>query len=120
MKGGEFLLVEQPEDTVFTIHDFSEDDRMIANIVEDFIDKEVMPRMNQIEEQNWDVTLSLFKRAGEIGILSVDIPQNYGGLDKKFTTSLLVTEKLGKSGSFAVTIAAHTGIGTLPLSLIHI
>lgn len=115
MKGGEFIIAEQKPEDVFITSEFSEEDIAIAQIAEDFVNKEVLPNMNYIENHNWDVILKLFKKAGEIGLLGTDIPEKYGGLNRDIKSSFLIVEKLGAAGSFSVTIGAHTGIGTLPI-----
>jgi alkylation response protein AidB-like acyl-CoA dehydrogenase len=115
LKGGSFLVQDLLPEQVFTPEDFTDDHKMIAQTTADFVQKEVMPRISEIEAQNWDVTLSLMKKAGEIGLLSVDIPETYGGLGLDKTSSMLVSENLGPTGSFAVTHGGHTGIGTLPI-----
>ncbi len=114
-RGGEFLIRESSPEEIFTPEDFTEQHLMIAQTTNDFVEKEVIPKLDEIEEQNWEVTLSLMRKAGEIGLLAVDIPEEYGGLGLDKTSSMLVAEGLGKASSFAVTHGAHTGIGTLPI-----
>jgi len=115
VKGGSFLIEDLEPQAIFTPEDFTEDHRMIGKTARDFIDREVMPKLSQIEEQQWDITLGLMKKAGELGLLSVDVPEKYGGLGLDKTSSMLVAEAFGKSGSFAVTYGDQTGIGTLPI-----
>jgi alkylation response protein AidB-like acyl-CoA dehydrogenase len=115
VKGGSFLLQETEASEIFTPEDFNEQHRMIAQTTSDFIDKEVLPRVREIDEQQEGLTVSLLRKAGEIGILSVDIPEEYGGLGLDKTCSMLVAEHVGRSGSWAVSHGAHTGIGTLPI-----
>jgi alkylation response protein AidB-like acyl-CoA dehydrogenase len=112
IKGGSFLIQENSPENIFTPEDFTKQHQTIAQTTNDFVEKEVLPK---IEEQNWDVTLSLMRKAGEIGLLAVDIPEEYGGLGLDKTSSMLVAEGLGKASSFTVTHGAHTGIGTLPI-----
>jgi len=114
-KGGSFLIQESSPENTFTPEDFTEQHKMISQTANEFVEKEVLPKIEEIEEQNWEVTLSLMRKAGEIGLLAVDIPEEYGGLGLDKTSSMLVAEEIGKASSFAVTHGAHTGIGTLPI-----
>lgn len=114
-KGGSFLIEDTGPENVFTPEDFSEQHRMIADTTRDFVDSEVMPNVEKLEELNYDLSVKLLRKAGEIGLLSVDIPEEYGGLGLDKTSSMLVAENLGKTGAFAVSHGAHTGIGTLPI-----
>ncbi len=114
-KGGSFLIQESSPESTFTPEDFTEQHKMISQTANEFVEKEVLPKIEEIEEQNWEVTLSLMRKAGEIGLLAVDIPEEYGGLGLDKTSSMLVAEEIGKASSFAVTHGAHTGIGTLPI-----
>ncbi len=114
-KGGSFLIEDTKPEDVFTPEDFTEQHKMIADTTRDFVDSEVMPNVDKIEELNYDLSVGLLRKAGEIGLLSVDIPEEYGGLGLDKTSSMLVAENLGKAGAFAVSHGAHTGIGTLPI-----
>ncbi len=114
-KGGSFLIEVTGADAVFTPEDFTEQHKMIADTTRDFVDKEVMPNVDKIEELNYDLSVGLLRKAGEIGLLSVDIPEEYGGLGLDKTSSMLVAENMGRAGAFAVSHGAHTGIGTLPI-----
>jgi Acyl-CoA dehydrogenases len=115
VKGGSFLLQETEPSEVFTPEDFNEQHRMIAQTTSDFVDKEILPRVHEIDEQQEGLSVSLLKKAGEVGILSVDIPEEYGGLGLDKTSSMLVAEHIGRTGAWAVSHGAHTGIGTLPI-----
>ncbi len=114
-KGGSFLIEETKPEEIFTPEDFTEQHRMIADTTREFVDKEVMPNVDKLEELNYDLSVGLLRKAGEIGLLSVDIPEEYGGLGLDKTSSMLVAENMGKAGAFAVSHGAHTGIGTLPI-----
>jgi alkylation response protein AidB-like acyl-CoA dehydrogenase len=115
MKGGGFLLEEiQPEET-FAPEDFSEEQRMIAQTVEDFMDQEVLPLIPRIEEKELQCTVDLLRKAGELGLCGVEVPEKYGGLGLDKTSAMLVVEKMTKYASFAVSFGGHTGIGTLPI-----
>jgi len=113
--GGSFLLEDLSPESLFTPEDFSDEHRMIAETAREFVTRDVMPSLHDIESQNWDVTLKLMRKAGELGLLSIDIPEKYGGLGLDKTSSMLVAEQLGPVGSFTATMMDHTGIGTLPV-----
>jgi alkylation response protein AidB-like acyl-CoA dehydrogenase len=114
-KGGGFLLESTQPDAVFTPADLNDDQRLIGQSAEEFVVKEVMPRVKELEAKKAGLLPELVKKAGELGLLSGGIPEQYGGagLDKVATTVL--TEKLSIYGGFAVTHGAHAGIGTLPI-----
>src|SRR5437016_10680840 len=99
----------------FTGADFTDDDRLYAKTAEDFVRNEVLPRLEEIESKAAGVMPALLKRAGELGLLMVDIPERYGGLGLRKATSMLVSEHGALCASFSVSWGAHTGIGTLPL-----
>src|SRR5438876_45648 len=99
----------------FTGADFTDDDRLYAKTAEDFGSNEVLPRLEEIESKEAGVMPALLKRAGELGLLMVDIPEKYGGLGLRKATSMLVSEHGALCASFSVSWGAHTGIGTLPL-----
>lgn len=114
-KGGSFLIEDTKPEEIFTPEDFNEQHNMIADTTKDFVEKEVMPNVEKLEELNYEISTGLLRKAGEIGLLSVDIPEEYGGLGLDKTSSMLVAENLGRAGAFAVSHGAHTGIGTLPI-----
>lgn len=114
-KGGEFLLREFAPEEIFTPEDFSETHKMIAKTTEDFVNGEVMPRVHEIDEMKHEINVALLRKAGELGLLSIDIPEEYGGLGLDKTSSMIVAEKIGPTGAWAVTHGAHAGIGTLPI-----
>ncbi len=115
LKGGEFLIVETPCEAVFTPEDFSDEQRAIAETTEQFVENEIFPHIEEIEEQNFDLVVAGMKKCGELGLLMIDAPEEYGGLELDKVTSMLVGEKIAPAGSFSVAFSAHTGIGTLPL-----
>ena len=116
VKGGEFLIKETDAQHVFIPEEFSEEQRMIAQTCEDFLNKEVFPRLDEIDSmKNPELMPSLMDKAGELGLLGTSIPESYGGFGMNFNTSMLVTEKIGAGHSFAVALSAHTGIATLPI-----
>jgi alkylation response protein AidB-like acyl-CoA dehydrogenase len=114
-KGGSFLLESPRPEDVFTPADLNDDQRLIGQSAEEFVIKEVMPHVKNLEAKKAGLLPELVKKAGELGLLSAGIPEQYGGagLDKVATTVL--TEKLSIYGGFAVTHGAHAGIGTLPI-----
>jgi alkylation response protein AidB-like acyl-CoA dehydrogenase len=99
----------------FTGADFTEDDRLYARTAEDFVRGEVLPRLEEIEAKQEGLMPALLRRAGELGLLMIDIPERYGGLGLRKTTSMLVSERGALCASFSVSWGAHTGIGTLPI-----
>ncbi len=115
MKGGEFLIKETSFEDVFIPELFNEEQKMMASTANDFLEAEVLPNVARIEAQEEGLTVSLLNKAGELGLLGTSIPEEFGGFGKDFTTNMLLTEAIGSSGSFAVSLAAHTGIGTLPI-----
>ncbi|UFS70023.1 acyl-CoA dehydrogenase family protein [Geomonas sp. RF6] len=114
-KGAEYLIAEAAKDEVFTPEDFTDEQRQIAQTTEEFVRNEAVPLREEIEHQNFEHVVHLMKRCGELGLLMIDAPEEYGGLELDKATSMLVAEKFAASGSFSVVYAAHTGIGTLPL-----
>ncbi|MDH5541753.1 MAG: acyl-CoA dehydrogenase family protein [Nitrospinota bacterium] len=115
IKGGEFLITDVSKDDVFTPEDFTDEHKQIAETTENFMLNELLPKMDEIEAKNFDVIKSAMKKCGDLGLLMIDTPEKFGGLQLDKVTSMLVAEKMSPAGSFSVTYAAHTGIGTLPL-----
>src|SRR4026208_2462663 len=115
LKGGEWLIKESSPFDVFIPEEFSEEQLMIRDMCDQFLDKEVYPILDRIDAQEAGLMKSLLVKAGEQGLLSTSFPEEYGGLGKDFVTSTIVNEYLGAGHSFSVAIAAHTGIGTLPI-----
>ena len=114
-KGGEWLVKASSPDEIFIPEDFDDEQRMIRDMCDQFLDKEIYPKLDQIDALEKGLMKSLVQKAGEQGLLSVSFPEEYGGLGKDFITSTIVNEYLGAGHSFSVAIAAHTGIGTLPI-----
>ncbi len=113
--GGSFLIEERTPGEVMTPEDFSEEQRQIARTASDFARNEVVPAAEAIEAKHFEVTRGLLKKAGDLGLLAVDIPEAYGGLAMDKTTSAIVADYLSQLGSFSVAFSAHVGIGTLPI-----
>ncbi|MEY3677946.1 MAG: hypothetical protein RI924_87 [Bacteroidota bacterium] len=115
IKGGEFIIKETEAADVFIPEEFDEEQLMIKKTCEDFLEAEVYPNLERIDKLEEGLMPSLLDKAGELGLLAVSIPEEYGGFGKNFNTSMLVADILGAGHSFAVAISAHTGIGTLPI-----
>lgn len=114
-KGGEFLIKETFAKDIFIPEEWTEEQKMIAQTCEDFLKSEVFPNLDRIDNHEEGLMESLMNKAGELGLLGVSVPEQYGGFGKDFNSSMLVTEKVGAGHSFAVALSAHTGIGTLPI-----
>lgn len=115
LKGGEWLIKESTAFDTFVPEDFNEEQQMVKDMCNSFLDSEVLPVIDRIDKMEQGLMPSLVQKAGEQGLLSTSLPEQYGGLGKDFITSTLVNEGLGGGYSFSVAIAAHTGIGTLPI-----
>lgn len=115
LAGGEWLIKESNPFDTFTPEDFNEEERMIMDMCHQFLKTEVLPVADRIEKQEEGLMASLLEKAGEQGLLSTAFPEAYGGLGKDFITATIVNEGLGAGHSFSVAIAAHTGIGSLPI-----
>ncbi len=115
IKGGEFVIKETAYADVFIPEEFDEEQVMIRQTCGDFLEAEVFPNLDRIDAQEEGLMQRLLDKAGELGLLSVSIPEEYGGFGKNFNTSMLVTDAVGAGHSFAVALSAHTGIGTLPI-----
>lgn len=116
IQGGEFLVRETPAQDIFIPEEFSEEQKMMAQACQDFIDTEINPNVERIDSMKHpELVPALFKKAGELGLLGIAVPEEYGGLGMSFNTSMLIADIIGASGSFSTTYGAHTGIGTLPI-----
>jgi alkylation response protein AidB-like acyl-CoA dehydrogenase len=115
LKGGEFLIRDTDPQSIFIPEQWDEEQLMIAQTCKDFLEKEINPNINRIDAQEEGLMVSLLEKAGELGLLSLSVPESYGGLGKDFVTTMLATEVTGAGFSFAVAMSAHTGIGTLPI-----
>ncbi|MFZ1259088.1 MAG: acyl-CoA dehydrogenase family protein, partial [Chitinophagaceae bacterium] len=114
-KGGEWLVKESSPFETFTPENFAEEQLMIRDMCNQFLEAEIYPILDRIDNLEPGLMKSLVAKAGEQGLLSVSFPEEFGGLGKDFITSTIVNEYLGAGHSFSVAIAAHTGIGTLPI-----
>ncbi len=115
LKGGEWLIKESTPAETFTAEGFTEEQLMIRDMCNQFLDAEVYPNLDRIDALEPGLMKSLVTKAGEQGLLATSFPEEYGGLGKDFVTSTIINEYLGAGHSFSVAIAAHTGIGTLPI-----
>jgi alkylation response protein AidB-like acyl-CoA dehydrogenase len=113
--GGSFLIEERTPEEVFTPEDFTEEHRMIAETARDFMDNEVRPATDRLEKHDWQLSRELIAKAAELGMVSVNIPEEYGGLGLDQTSGAIVGEYLGRSASFATTLGAQSGIGLTPI-----
>ncbi len=117
-RGGEFVVKETQCENIFTPEDFSEEQKMMRDAVKEFADKEIWSKKEEFEKKNFQLTLDVMKKAGELGFLGVGIPEEYGGLGMSFTSTMLVCDYIsGSSGSTSTAFGAHTGIGTMPILL---
>ena len=116
IQGGEFLVRETPAQDIFIPEEFSEEQKMMAQACQDFIDTEINTNVEKIDSMKHpELVPQLFKKAGDLGLLGIAVPEAYGGLGMSFNTSMLIADIIGASGSFSTTYGAHTGIGTLPI-----
>src|SRR6476659_6135114 len=115
ISGGAFLLEERQPNEVFTPEDVSEQHTLIAQTAEEFAVNEILPNIEKIEHKDFSVTRDLLKKAGELGLSSVEIPEAYGGLEMDKVTAAVIADHIAKYAGFATTWGGHTGIGTLPI-----
>ncbi|MGN5457136.1 MAG: acyl-CoA dehydrogenase family protein [Candidatus Kurthia intestinigallinarum] len=117
IKGGSFLTEDVDINRVFTPEDFTDEHKMIAKTTEDYVKNDVFPLIPNLENHEFEHSVNLLKKAGELGLLAVDVPEEYDGLGLDKITSALVTEKMAVVGGFSITHGAHVGIGSLPIVL---
>lgn len=117
-RGGQFLVTETKSEDVFTPEDFSEEQVMMRDSVKEFIDREIWPNKERFEKKDYAFTEESMRKAGELGFLGVAVPEEYGGLGMGFVSTMLVCDYIsGATGSFSTAFGAHTGIGTMPITL---
>ncbi|MCF8565275.1 acyl-CoA dehydrogenase family protein [Alicyclobacillus tolerans] len=114
-QGAAYLIEESSAESVFTPEDFTREHQMIIDTSRAFIEGEVLPHQEELEHQDWDLTVKLLHKAGELGLLAADVPEEYDGLGADKVTSALITEYMTRGGSFALSHGAHVGIGSLPI-----
>jgi alkylation response protein AidB-like acyl-CoA dehydrogenase len=115
IRGGEFLIRATAPEEVFIPESFSEEQRMMAEACQDFIDRQIRPNLETLEHPDSGLMPVMLEKAGEMGLLGVTVPEEFGGLGMSFNTSMLIADMLGPTGSFSTAFGAHTGIGTLPI-----
>ncbi len=115
IQGGEFIVRDVEPSEVFIPEEFDEEQKMIAQTCQDFLDAEVMPNLDDIDAQQEGLMRSLLDKAGELGLLGLSLPEKFGGFEQSFTTSMLANEMMGAGHSYAVAYSCHTGIGSLPI-----
>ncbi|THD67438.1 acyl-CoA dehydrogenase [Robertkochia marina] len=117
-RGGQFLVKETRAEDVFTPEDFTEEQKMMLESVREFVDREVWPHKEQFEKKDYALTEEIMRKAGELGLLGIAVPEEYDGLGMDFVTTMLVCDYIsGATGSLATAFGAHTGIGTMPITL---
>lgn len=117
VKGGAFLIEDIAPERVFTPEDFTDEQKMIAQTTADYVEKEVTPVVENLENHEFDHSVRLLKKAGELGLLGADVPEEYDGLGLDKISSALISEKMSVAGGFSITHGAHVGIGSLPIVL---
>ncbi|MCJ7840301.1 acyl-CoA dehydrogenase family protein [Lederbergia sp. NSJ-179] len=117
IKGGAFLIEELSPEQLFTPEDYTDEHKMIYKTSDDFVKKEVLPQVEYLEEHEFDRSVQLLKKAGELGLLGADVPEEYGGLALDKVSSALIAEAMSQAGGFSISHGAHVGIGSLPIVL---
>lgn len=115
LKSGEFLVENTSAGDIFIPEEFNEEQRMIAQTCQDFLDTEVYPNVDKIDKQDRELMKSILKKSGELGLMGISIPEEYSGFGQSFVTQMLAAETIGAGFSFSVAFMAHCGIGTLPI-----
>ena len=118
VKGSEFIIKELTPEKTFTPEDFSEEQILMKDSVKEFVDREIIAERSRFENKDFEYTKEVMQKAGQLGFLSVGVPEEYGGMGMSFTSTMLVCEYIsGANGSFSTAFGAHTGIGTMPIVL---
>jgi len=115
IRGGDFLLNSKAAPDIFTPEDLTEEQLMIRDLAARFVQDEVRPEVDNIERQDWDVTVRLLKRSAELGLVGIDVPERYGGAGLDRVSAMLVAEQMARVASFSVSFGGQSGIGTLPI-----
>ena len=117
-RGGQFIVKETKCEDIFTPEDFNEEQLMMRDSVKEFVDKEIWPNKSRFENKDYALTEETMRKAGDLGFLSVAVPEAYGGMGMGFVNTVLVCDYIsGATGSFSTAFGAHTGIGTMPITL---
>ncbi|MEN8797848.1 MAG: acyl-CoA dehydrogenase family protein [Flavobacteriaceae bacterium] len=118
IRGGQFLVKETPCDDVFTLEDLNEEQKMMRDSTKEFVDRELWAHWERFEQKDYAYTEECMQKAGEMGFLSIAVPEEYGGMGMGFVSTMLVCDYIsGATGSFSTAFGAHTGIGTMPITL---
>ena len=117
LRGGEWLIQATDAESVFTPERLTDEHRLIARTAQDFVDHEVLPKLDRLEEKDWALARDLVKRGGDLGLLGVDVPEAYGGVGLDKVTSLVVSEKMARSASFGATFGAQANLTVVPIVL---
>src|SRR5947208_418912 len=115
MRGGEWLIVDQPAAESFTLEKLSNEQRLIGRTASDFLRQEVLPAIDQLEQKDWKLARQLLKRCGDLGLLGADVPEAFGGVGLDKVTSVVVCEALGAGSSFGTTFGAQTSLAITPI-----
>src|SRR6478735_898799 len=116
-RGGEWLLQPTDADAVFTPERLSDEQRLIGQTAQEFVEKEVLPKLDQLEQKDWALARDLVRRSGELGLLGVDVPEAYGGVGLDKVSSLVVSERMARSASFGATWGASANLTIIPMFL---
>src|SRR5256712_5083026 len=117
LRGGEWLLQAADADSVFTPERLSDEHRLIGQTTQEFVETEILSKLDRLEEKDWTLAREMVKRSGDLGLLGVDVPEAYGGIGLDKVSSLVVSEKLARSASFGATFGAHANLTIVPLML---
>ena len=115
IKGGSFLIEPRQPEEIFTPEDLTDQHRLIAQTAQEFVEQEIVPRLKEIDEKKPGLLRELLKKAADVGLCSIDVPQQYGGLELDKISSIVVGEKMARDGAWAVTVGSQVGIGILPI-----
>ena len=118
LRGGQFIVQETPAESVFTLEDLSEEQKMMRESTQEFVDRELWAHWQRFEQKDYKYTEETMKKAAELGLLGIAVPEQYGGMGMGFVSTMLVCDYIsGATGSFSTAFGAHTGIGTMPITL---
>jgi alkylation response protein AidB-like acyl-CoA dehydrogenase len=113
--GGSYIIDHVAPESITTPEDFTEEQRMFGETTRDFVESDILPHDEELEKLNYELTVKLLRKAGDLGLLGADVPEQYGGLGLDKVSSTIINENLAKASSFALSLGAHVGIGTLPI-----
>jgi len=115
LKGAEFLIKDSNASMIYSPEDITEEQKMFKDMAREFISKEIHPNVQKLDKHDWDLAVALLDKAGELGLLGASVPEEYGGMGVDFNTDSYLAEEMGQGNAFGVSVAAHSGIGTLPI-----